>query len=59
MDICYVAVVNKSIKYRCSFIVVPGNRPALLGMPNCDWVKLLTMNCQTADDTQNNDKSAR
>ena len=26
------------------------NGPALLGMPHCEWLMLLTVNCQTTDD---------
>ena len=44
--------INKSIKYQCHFFVVPQNGPALLGMPDCERLQLLSINCQTINDQQ-------
>ena len=56
MDICHITVLNKCFEYQCSFFVVPGNRPALLGMPGCEWLKLLTVNFQTQMTNTKSDK---
>ena len=45
----HVTLNNKVIEYQCDFFVVPGNGPALLGMSDCEWLQLLTVNCQTID----------
>ena len=50
MGISHTAIIHKGIGYRCSFFVLLGYEPALLGMPECEWLKLLTVNCKTADD---------
>ena len=50
MGICNIAIINKGIKYGNSLFVVSANGPALLGMPDCEQLNLLTVNCQTADD---------
>ena len=49
MIICHITIINKGIEYGCSFFVVPGNGPALLGMLDFELLKLLTVNCQTTD----------
>ena len=41
-----VTLIDKGIKYQCSFFVVPGNRTALLGMPDWEHLQLLSINCQ-------------
>ena len=41
---------NTGIKYCCNFFVVPGNGSALLGLPDCDWLQLLSIKCQTTND---------
>ena len=33
-SICYIAIINKGMKYRCTFFVVPGNGTPLLEMPD-------------------------
>ena len=50
MGICHFAILNKGIEYGCTLLIVSGNVPALLGMPDCEWIKIVTLNCQTADD---------
>ena len=35
MGVYKVNIINKCINYLCSFFLVPGNRPALLGMSDC------------------------
>ena len=40
----------KEIEYQCNFFIVPGNRPAILEMPDFELLKLLTVNCQTVGD---------
>ena len=49
MGICYIAVVNNCIEYGCSSFVVPGNGPALLEMSDCEWLELVAVSCQAAD----------
>ena len=54
---CAVQIKFKNIKKRCMFFVVPGNRQALLGMPdtvvlsliklNIDSIQVLTAECKT------------
>ena len=41
-----------------NFFVVPGNRQALLGVPDIETLNILTMNCNTVDmqDTDRADK---
>ena len=52
MGIYEIAVINKGIAYQCNFFVVPGNAPALLGMPNYEWLQLLSVNCETTNNQQ-------
>ena len=40
----------------CEFFVVPGNRQALLGMPDIDTVNFININCNTID-TQETDRT--
>ena len=42
-DVCCNTMINKGIEYGCIFFVVPGNELALLGMPYCEWLMLLTV----------------
>ena len=51
MGVCKVNIINKDIRYSSSFFVVPGNRPALLGMPDCERLQLLSIKCQTMSNT--------
>ena len=53
MGVCRVAIITKGIMFQCSFFVVPGNRPELLGMPDCERLQLLSINCNTMNDEQN------
>ena len=48
--ICQIAIINKSSEDQCNFFVVPGNKPALLGMFNCKWLVLLNVSCQNTSD---------
>ena len=50
MGMCCIAIFNKGIEYRCMIFVEAGNGPALLGMPDCEQLKLLNVNCQAIDD---------
>ena len=34
---------------QCNFFVVPSNRSAIIEIPDCEWLKLLIVNCQTID----------
>ena len=34
--ICKVTIYNEGIENGCNSFVVPGNRPASLGMPDCE-----------------------
>ena len=47
-----VTIINKSIKFQCIFSVMPGNGPALLGMPECERLQLLSINCSPRNDKQ-------
>ena len=55
MGVCEVTRINKVIKYQFSFFVVAGNGPALLGMPDCERLQQLSINCET----MNNEKRKR
>ena len=46
LGMCKVTISNEGIEYQYNFFVVPGNEPALLGMPDCEWLQLLSINCQ-------------
>ena len=54
MDICHIATMIKGTEYQCNFFVVPGNGQALLRMPDCEQLKLLTANCLTINWKQTN-----
>ena len=45
IGICRLTLIDKDIEYQYSFFVVPGNGPALLGMPDCEGLQLLSINC--------------
>ena len=57
LGMCMVQIKFKNIKKRCTFFVFPGNRQALLGMPdtmvlcliklNIDSIQTLTAECKT------------
>ena len=49
MGVCKVNIVNKGIKYQCSYNAGPDNGPALLGMLDCERLQLLSDNCNTTD----------
>ena len=42
---------DQRILYACSSFVVSRNGSALLGMPDGKWLKLLTVKCQTTDNS--------
>ena len=46
MGICRVTLFNKGIAYQCNFFIIHGNVLALLGMPDCEWLQMLSINCQ-------------
>ena len=46
IGICHIAVIYKN-EYWWNFFVGWGNGLVLLGMPDCKWLKLLNVNCQT------------
>ena len=50
MCICHIDIIYKGIDYGCHFFAVPRKGLAILGMPECEQLKLLTMNCQSTDD---------
>ena len=50
--LCRVTIINKVTGNQCSFFVVHGNGPALLGMQDCERLQLLSINCQTTNDQQ-------
>ena len=50
MHMCRETLINKDIEYRSYFFVVPGNRPALLGMPECESMQLQSINCHMTND---------
>ena len=56
MDICRGIIINEDIEYQCNFFVVPGIGLALLGMPECEWLQLLRINCQATNDQCKEDK---
>ena len=41
---CMVQIKFKNITIRCTFFVVPGNRQALLGMPDTAVLNLINLN---------------
>ena len=45
MGICHIAIFSKGIEYGCTFFVVSGNGPAVLGIPDCKQHNLLNVNC--------------
>ena len=53
MDACKITIIKKGIKFQCNFFVVMGNWPALLGMPDCERLQLLGINCNTTNAGQN------
>ena len=42
--------INKGFEYQWNFFAVSGNGPTLLGMPDCECLKLLSINCQVTND---------
>ena len=50
IGICIVTIINKGIEYWCNFFVVPGIGPALLGMPCCGWIQLVSSYYQTTNE---------
>ena len=52
IGICRVAFINK-----VTFYILPGNRSALLGMPDCEYLQLLSINHQMANDMHNRRQS--
>ena len=52
MGVGIITMTNKGIAYWCHFCVVPGNWPALLGIPDCERLQLLSINLQTTNDQQ-------
>ena len=51
MSICHITIINKGIEYRYSLVVVLGNGATSLGMPGCEWLNILAVNCQKTDDS--------
>ena len=49
MGVCRVTIIKKGTKYCCSYHVVPGSGLALLGIPVCERLQLLSINCQTTN----------
>ena len=49
MGICQIAIIKKDIKYWHNILVEPENGLALLGMPQCEGLQLLTVNCDTSN----------
>ena len=45
-------LINKGSEYWCSFFVMPGIGPALLGMQDCKRLQLMSINCQTVSSGQ-------
>ena len=40
-----VKITHKGFKFKCNFFVVPGDGLALLGVPNCERLPLLSIKC--------------
>ena len=47
-----VCIINKGTDFQCSFFLVHGNGPALLGILDCKRLQLLSINCHTKNDEQ-------
>ena len=43
---------NSDTDYPCSFFVVPGYGTPLLGIPGCEWLKLLSTTARPKQSTQ-------
>ena len=52
MGVCRVTIINKGIEFQCSVSLVLGNGLVLLGMPNCQRLQQLSINCHTMNDEQ-------
>ena len=52
MGVYGITIINKGPVFQCSFFVVQGNYLALLGIPDCDILQLLSINCHTLNDEQ-------
>ena len=48
-----IIINQKGIKSQCSFFIVSLNGPALLGMPDCERLQLLSMNYDTIESDHN------
>ena len=53
---CKVKLEHNNIQKMCKFFVVPGNRQALLGMPDIDRLNIMKINCNTIG-THRNDSA--
>ena len=53
---CRVKLMHKNVEMLCSFFPVPGNSPSLIGMPDCERLQLLIVNCNTIDLSHRMDK---
>ena len=55
---CTVEVEHKNNRKKCNFFVVPGNRQALLGMPDTDVLNIIKININAlgAEQTRDSDK---
>ena len=51
MGICWIALIHKGTECWYNFFLVPGNRPALLLMPDCKWMQFLSINGWTIKDS--------
>ena len=52
MGLCIVVIINKGIEYQCNFFVGPWHGPALLGMPDCERLQMLSTNCWSTNGQQ-------
>ena len=53
IGMCQVTLRDKDIKFQCSFFVVCRNGPALSGMPDCEKLQLLSVNCKAVEADHN------
>ena len=57
LGMCTVKFRHKDICFRCSFFVVPGAGPALLGMPGTELLNILRITCDQIGDPYESRKS--
>ena len=53
MCIYRIVLINKGIEDQCTFCIAPENGPAVLRMPGCEQLQLMSMSCQMTNDLDN------